>query len=265
MLPFVSLIFAYGLLEAQRIVVREHRVYFDNLPTNFEGYSILHLSDFHFRLFNGRVRQIADYVGNLPSDVAVITGDFRNKAYTDWKNVVGALSWIRESFKVRDGVYACLGNKETIASIRQLESTGIKVLRNTNCRLVRNSQTIYLLGVDEKNPYKDFSLESTEAIRGVPRGAFKILLSHTPDYIGWAKCFNVDLMLAGDTHGGQISVPWFGPPKVKSKASRKYAHGLIRDGNVMLYVNAGLGSVNLPVRIMCPPEIVRIVLYRGSI
>jgi uncharacterized protein len=263
MLPFMALLLIYGFFEGRRIIIREYSVYYENLPANFDGYSILHLSDFHFKHFDGRVKQIANYISNLPSDIAVITGDFRNKSYTDWHDVLVALNSLSKSFRVRDGVYACLGNKETIVSIPGLESAGIKILRNSNTRLTRDSQTIYLLGVDEKNPYKDFSVDCVEAIRGVPLNGFKILLSHTPDYIGWAKLFNVQLMLAGDTHGGQISVPWLGPPKVKSKVSRKYARGWIKEGNLRLYVSTGLGSVNLPVRIMCPPEIVRIVLRRG--
>jgi len=245
--------------------VREYTAYFDDLPSGFDGFSILHLSDFHFHGFDIRAQQLCECLSNLPSDIAVITGDFRNKAYTNWNCVLPALNRVIKTLKVRYGIFACLGNKETIGSVGILESLGISVLRNANTKIKKGGQRLYLIGVDETNPIKKFSVECVNAMWNVPAQSFKVLLAHTPDYIIFAKHFGIQLMLAGDTHGGQISLPFIGAPKVKSRLSRKYAKGWVYENGTTLYVNAGIGVVNLPVRIMCPPEIVRIVLRKGAL
>lgn len=265
MLPFIFAVFVYGYFESRRIVVRKYSVYFENLPPQFDGYSILHVSDFHFTRYNRWVRTIGEYIRNLPADVAVITGDFRSKNYTERDGVYEATRKLAFSFRTRDGVFACLGNKECPDMVPTFEDMGIRVLRNSNIRIQRDGGELYLLGVDERNPYEDFSTDANDSLRDVPKGAFKILLAHTPDYIKWSRLYGMELVLAGDTHGGQTRFPIIGPPKVKSRISRKYCRGWIYEGGVKMFVNSGLGSVNFPLRTLCPPEIVQIILRCGSI
>ncbi len=265
MLPFIFLLALHGYIDAKRIVVRKYSAYFENLPSQFDGYSILHLSDFHFTRYSKWVDIIAEYIRNLPADIAVITGDFRYKKYTDSRGALESMERLAPAFRVRDGIYACLGNKDTVAMIPDLEKLRIKVLRNSNIRIRRNGGEMYLLGVDERNPYKDFSTDAADSLRGIPDGTFRILLAHTPDYIKWSRLFAVDLVLAGDTHGGQIRFPLIGPVAVKSRISRRYCRGWIYENRARMFINSGLGSVGLPIRTFCPPEIVQIVLRRGTI
>jgi len=265
MLPFIFAFVLHGYFGARNLVVRKYSVYFEDLPQQFDGYSILHLSDFHFLKCDSRVDTIAEYVRNLPADIAVLTGDFRYKNYSKMHGACESMEKLALAFKVRDGIYACLGNKDTVEMVPSLERSGIKVLRNANVRLSRDGGEIYLLGVDERNPYKEFSTDANDSLRGVPDGAFKVLLSHTPDYIKWSRLYGIDLVLAGDTHGGQIRFPLIGAPIVKSKIGAKYCRGWIEEGGVRMFVNSGLGSVVLPIRTFCPPEIVKIILRRGSI
>ena len=264
MIFFIAPLFIYGYYEAGRIIVRQYIRYFNNLPAEFDGYSILHLTDFHFYKNSRLINRIDELVGNLASDIAVITGDFRYKSYTKWDEALPLIKRIVESIKTRDGVYGCLGNKETFRSIPFLKSAGVEILRNSSVEIKKGNSKLFLLGVDEKNPARLFSTDCVESMKNIPQNSFKILLSHTPDYIIFAKYFDISLMLAGDTHGGQISLPFIGAPRVKSKLSRIYAKGWIRQKGTLLYVNSGLGSVNIPVRLMCPPEIVRIILKRGE-
>jgi predicted MPP superfamily phosphohydrolase len=265
MLPILFSFLLYGYFEAGRLLVREYRVYFDRLPDGFDGYSILHLSDFHFTKPGRLSKRTGRMLRNLPSDLAVMTGDFRHKNYTPWQGALTAMRDVIGGIRVKDGIFTCLGNKESPRSIPALEDVGITVLRNSHTVLRRQGDEVFLLGVDERNPYLDKSTEPELTFEGVPAGAFSILLSHTPDYIRWARAHNMDLMLAGDTHGGQIRLPILGPPKVKSRLSRKYCRGWLTEDPVRLFVNSGVGVANLPFRTFCPPEIVRIVLKRGSL
>jgi len=89
----------------------------------------------------------------------------------------------------------------------------------------------------------------------VPKNDFSILLAHTPDMIKWAAPAGVDLQLSGHTHGGQVRLPIIGAPIVRSALGRKYAAGLFHFGATTLYVNRGIGTVMLPLRVFCRPEI----------
>ena len=101
-----------------------------------------------------------------------------------------------------------------------------------------------------------------EALQGVPRDAFSILLTHSPSSIMEAGAAGIDLVLSGHTHGGQIKLPIIGPLYAPADYVRKYSEGLFRYRDSWLYVNRGIGTRALPVRFLCPPEITVITLRR---
>jgi len=104
----------------------------------------------------------------------------------------------------------------------------------------------------------DFN-RSNEAIHllaeAIPDSCYSILLSHTPDYVKEAEKAGVDLVVSGHTHGGQIRLPIIGAPIKRIALGRKYMQGLHRFGDTYLYVNRGIGTIHLPLRFQCPPEI----------
>ena len=91
---------------------------------------------------------------------------------------------------------------------------------------------------------------------------FTLLLSHTPDYILEAQKFPVDLMLSGHTHGGQVRLPLIGSPVKRIKIGRKYMQGQHQFDKTTLYVNRGIGTILLPLRFLCRPEITVIRIRR---
>ncbi len=101
-------------------------------------------------------------------------------------------------------------------------------------------------------------------MRGVDPSLFTVLLSHTPDYVLTAQKCKVDLVLAGHTHGGQACLPVIGPVVCNIKIGRKYMQGLHKFKNTSLYVTRGIGTVFLPLRLFCPPEITVINLLPES-
>jgi hypothetical protein len=166
--------------------------------------------------------------------------------------------------------YAVLGNHDLFAGATEvtesLVSNGIPVLTNASVPIERGGSRIWLAGVDDPGAGKpDPELAIPAAIRNVPNEPV-MLMSHAPDYVddllthpgGQA----VDLVLSGHTHGGQIRLPFLGP-MVLPLMGRKYVDGLFRFGRTQLYVNRGLGTVGVPFRFACPPEITLITLRKG--
>lgn len=105
----------------------------------------------------------------------------------------------------------------------------------------------------------DFNFEA-EAVpwirRAIPDSEFTILLAHTPDAVAWADSAKIDLQLSGHTHGGQINLPLLGPLVTGTNLGRKYAHGLYKFDHTTLYITRGIGTILLPIRLFCRPEIV---------
>jgi predicted MPP superfamily phosphohydrolase len=104
----------------------------------------------------------------------------------------------------------------------------------------------------------DFALER-EGIRvaasGIPDGAFRLLLAHSPDMVRPAEDLGIDLVLAGHTHGGQIRLPGIGALFSQTNLGRHYASGMFSFGHTKLYVNRGIGNALVPFRLFCRPEL----------
>jgi len=101
-------------------------------------------------------------------------------------------------------------------------------------------------------------------LQGIAGGDATVLLAHEPDYADRVATFPVDLQLSGHSHGGQIRIPLL-LNLYLPELGRKYVWGLYKIGGLTLYTNAGLGTVNLPIRLNCPPEITLLTLRRSAI
>jgi predicted MPP superfamily phosphohydrolase len=103
----------------------------------------------------------------------------------------------------------------------------------------------------------------TASAKGPERAPLRILLAHTPDQLPWARAHDVDLMLAGHLHGGQIQLPLVGPIFSPSLTGVQYACGLFYARPTIMHVTRGV-SGEFPIRMNCPPEIVRLVLHASE-
>jgi predicted MPP superfamily phosphohydrolase len=157
------------------------------------------------------------------------------------------------------GNHDCLVGAQAITGA--LHTHGIPVLANSFVPLERNGQRIWLAGI------KDVLEDQPNLDAALPAGRSEhepvILLAHEPDFADFAVGRQVDLVLSGHTHGGQILLPLL-PPLMLPDMGIKYVHGLfrMRDG-MQLYVNRGIGAVTLPFRFRCQPEITVITLAQG--
>ena len=153
------------------------------------------------------------------------------------------------------GTASVLGNHDVNADASRitdiLNSHGLPVFRNRSIPLEQGGSRIWLCGLDSAwEGYPDMHV----ALRGVPSDELVVLLVHEPDFADKAARHPVDLQLSGHSHGGQIWIPGFGAPWLPPLA-RKYPRGLHRIGNLILYTNMGLGTIRLPIRLNCPPEV----------
>ncbi len=156
--------------------------------------------------------------------------------------------------EARHGVYAVLGNHDhwtDAALITDLfRAEGITVLINEGMRFEQNGEAFWLAGVDDTMVgLEDLSL----ALAGARRDEMKLLLAHNPIILRRAARASVDLVLSGHTHGGQVAIR--GERNASGRPRRRLLKGLGRQGNTQIYVNRGLGTVVLPIRYGCPPEI----------
>ena len=242
--------------EILRIHVHEKCLEVPNLPSPLDGLRIVHLSDSHV---SGRIAPeyssaVVDRVNQLQADLIAITGDIvENESCIEvTANLLGKLraGW---------GVYFVLGNhdrKTDHGRIRQtLVDAGLTDVGGRSLQLAVRGVPMQIVG----NELPWFPMREEVAVEP---SAFNLLLAHGPDQFAWAKQHGFQLMLAGHNHGGQICMPMLGAIVAPSLSGTRFAGGTFRQGNTLLHVSRGTGSLS-PIRWNCPPEIAVLTL-RGQ-
>jgi uncharacterized protein len=240
------------------------------LPESWDGLRIAQLSDLHYDNYFSLVplRKAIDIVNRLQPDLIVLTGDFvtapanlskgarANAAAAAVEPCAQLLGQLRTGL----GVVAVLGNhdlKTNAARITAvLQAHAIQVLQNRSIAVEREGKRLWLAGVDDVLEGKpDLKL----ALSQIPPAEPVVLLAHEPDWADHVARRPVDLQLSGHSHGGQIRLPIIGPPYLPP-LGRKYPRGMRRIGPLVLYTNAGIGTIRIPMRLNCPPEVTLITL-----
>jgi uncharacterized protein len=269
---FGSLI--YGFSNKYNYQVRKQKLRFQNLPVAFNGLRIVQLSDIHSGSFNNKaaVQEGVEKVLRLKPDLILFTGDLvNNKAeeMLDYQEIFKQLS-------APLGVYSILGNhdygdyvqwdssrqkSENLARLKQVHAQmGWRLLLNENVHIERGGEKIALLGIENWSAKANFPKygKMELAYPGTEATPFKILMSHDPSH--WdaevlTKYNDIDLMLAGHTHGMQfgVEIPWLKWSPVQY-VYKQWA-GLYESGHQKLYVNRGFGFLGYPGRVGILPEI----------
>ncbi len=240
-----------GRKNTERIQVRHNHVRSRRLPVEFNGYTLLHLSDLHVDMNDGAMRQLAQLVPDLHYDACVLTGDYRGATFGSFDATLEGLKRLRPC--LRAPVYGVLGNHDTILMVPALEEMGIRILLNECVAIPRGPATIYLAGIDDAHYYRVDNIE--KAASAIPDEAFSILLSHTPEIYRQAAHAGFDLLLSGHTHGGQICLPGAIPITLDSVLPRRMGSGVWSYHQMAGYTSVGAGSSVVAVRINCLPEI----------
>jgi len=244
------------------------------LPEAFDGYRAVQLSDIHLKAWTEEwfLRDAVARINALHPDAVYLTGDFVSEApdSPQWPIECGwKCAQILRSLTCPH-VYGILGNHDLLSApdeiARALTENGVQMLRNTSVPIERGDARFWLAGVDDPlkgKPEPDKAIP--EKIREIPTEPV-IFLCHGPDYADYLPHMpcgrSVSLMLSGHTHGGQVRVP-FCPPLSLPDMGRRYVEGYFRLRHLQLYVNRGIGTVGVPFRFDCRPEITEITLRRA--
>lgn len=278
--PFISL--TYGMLQGRfSFKINKITLPFNNLPTNFNGFKIVQISDIHLGSFHGfksRLIEMVEMVNLQKPDLIVFTGDLINNFSSETTDFTPILKQLSANI----GMVAILGNHdygdycewesmeqklEEQKKIRDaFKEIGFKLLLNESITIDIKNEKIAICGVENwgKPPFPQYG-DLDKASNGVFNYDFKLLLTHDPDH--WeAEVVNkkpFDLTLSGHTHGFQLGVVWGGNRWSPARMKFKYWGGLYQVNNQYLYVNSGIGTLGIPARIGMPPEITTIILQKA--
>jgi predicted MPP superfamily phosphohydrolase len=243
---------AKGAMDEANSLTLEHvEITLDRLPKKLDGFRIIQLSDTHHSPFT-KLEHIARAVkiaNRLKPDLFVLTGDYVSHE----REYIPPVAVVLGKLKARHGVYACLGNHDhwTDAELvtHLFRGEGINVLINEGLRFEDQDGSFWLAGVDD---YMVGKTDVASSLRGSFPDEMKILLAHNPIIFREAARAGIDLTLSGHTHGGQIKIR---DDDKRILPKRKLKAGLHRRRDSQIYITRGIGTVVLPIRYQCPPEI----------
>jgi predicted MPP superfamily phosphohydrolase len=236
-----------------------------HLPPAFDGFRIVQISDLHLDQYTEDyfLKEIIARVNALTPDLVLVTGDFCSRGPLPVKF---GLPSAKRCAELLTGItcpqrFGILGNHDAAVGPRQirtyLENNNTPVLVNQYVPIERHGQRFWLAGLDDclsGHPDLDLAIPPARLLEDAPL----ILMAHEPDYVqniaAHARGGEVDLVFSGHTHGGQVRLPG-GKPLLLPPGGMHYPEGHYLVGPTQLYVNRGIGTVGVPFRLNCPPEI----------
>jgi predicted MPP superfamily phosphohydrolase len=235
---------------------------FSDLPRSFDGKKILFLSDLHFPGFEGYPDALLRLIEPLEFDCCFLGGDYSNGTGAHPELVEPALEkLVGLLVKKTDKIFGVLGNHDVYSTAVLLEELGVKMLVNDNAVIDCGNERVAIVGVDDD--YRYLSTDWKLAEEGLEPGAFKILLSHSPDNCREAAKRGYDLMLSGHTHGGQICLPPGIPLVTHTKVKGRYVKGGWQLGPLTGYTSQGCGTSPLGARFYSNPELCLITIRKA--
>lgn len=279
----IVLAVVYGVFAGRYTIRTRHQnLYFSDLPAQFDGFKIVQISDIHFGSFGKNTKVFAEAVKKIDAikpDVILFTGDIVNNFADEMNRFEPYLKQLHAQY----GNFAIPGNhdygdysdwpdpaskeKNLIRLREDMTQSGFKLLLNQNARIAIGDTAIYIAGVENwsRPPFPRYARLKL-ALEGIPKHAFKILMTHEPGH--WKaeviQKTDVPLTLSGHTHGGQIGINIAGIEFSPIWMLYREWGGLYRSGEQFLYVNRGLGTVGFPGRIEMDPEITVLTLFRSK-
>lgn len=242
------------------------------IPASFNGFRIAQVSDLHNAEFGENQSKLLQMVKNISPDMIAVTGDLIDSSHTD---VEKAMDFINGAVKIAP-VYYVTGNHEAWTDKyenlkEQMTKSGVIILSDQGITIKRNGSLIWLLGLNDPDftikhdmfgedaamidtKLKDMQKQSVN-------GEYTILLSHRPELFDVYVTNNIDLVLSGHAHGGQIRLPFIGGLVAPNQGLfPKYTAGVYEKNQTNMVVSRGLGNSIAPVRINNRPELVVITL-----
>ena len=268
-LPFI--VVGYGVfVTTKEFQIIKQTLHLKNLPTSFENFKILQISDLHSgslssnKLFLDTFLAIKKY----KPDLILVTGDFVNSNPEELKPYIEDL----QKYDAKHGVYGCLGNHDHYMNydkhqqlLKYIEMSGVKLLNNQTTKIYNGYEYINLAGVDNwgmNQQFGDFDKVSSE----IDFSTTSILMCHDPNNFRRfiLNKIPIDITLSGHTHGGQIGLVSDRFNLLPVKLFYEFSAGKYQINNQYLYVNRGFGTTGPPLRIGINPEITILTLVKDD-
>lgn len=253
-----------------KIDVTEYAIESVDLPKNFDGFKIVHLSDLHNTEFGNDNEKLLKIIKEQKPDAVFVTGDTIDGFYT---NIQIPIELFKEILKICD-VYFVVGNHESRVNINiytefidTLTEIGVIVLKDSCALIEKGEEKIQVIGLNDASEYKadynsDYTVKITETINNLDdESFFSILLSHHPELFPEYKNTDIDLVFSGHAHGGQFRLPFIGGIIAPEQGLfPEFDAGVFNENNTTMIVSRGLGNSIIPVRINNSPEVVVVAL-----
>ena len=252
-----------------RIVVTTYEINNKRLPEAFAGYKIVQISDLHNDEFGEKNEKLLAKIKKQEPDMIAITGDLLDSRRTD---IEKALNFVKGAVQIAPCYYVT-GNHESRMpkEYKELEKgmldAGVNVLRNETIAIDRDGEQITVLGIDDprfviatdkvKKMERILGETMSELKKDVPEASFMLLLSHRPELFDLYCAKEMDVVLSGHVHGGQVRLPFIGGIIGPGQGILPdYDAGVYTKGNTSMILSRGLGQSIVPFRINNPPELV---------
>jgi uncharacterized protein len=250
---------AYGALyERHQLELARHTVVLQACPPALDGLTIGLITDVHHSatLSAAAIDAAVHLLQAESPDVVMLGGDY--VSFGDRRFLEPALERLAPLMRAPHGAFAVLGNhddeRDTAAAMKR---SGLVLLRDERTRLTIRGETVDIAGLR-------FWSRRPQELAPVFQGAasMSLLLAHDPRRVLEADRFDIPLVLSGHTHGGQVLLPGVG-----AVVGRKFPvlSGMATHGRAQVCVSRGVGTVYLPVRINCPPDVSLVTLRSATI
>ncbi len=257
----VSGLYWRGRSNCKRIEVRHNHIKSPDLPSEFDGFTILHISDMHVDMNVEVMTRLIELLQEIDYDICVLTGDYRGKTFGSFDETLKGMARVQAHIKQQ--TLGVLGNHDTIRMLPGLEDMGITMLLNESKTIQRGDARLHFAGVDDAHYFRADNIEKAAA--KIPHDEFSIMLSHTPEIYRQAAHADFNILLGGHTHGGQICLPGKIPLTLDSDLPRSLGSGAWKYHEMVGYTSVGVGASVVAVRLNCPPEITLHHLYHNTL
>lgn len=265
----IALLIFFFYFQNNSIVISNYTISSDKIPSNFNGYKIVQLSDLHSKSFGNDQKNIVKKIKNLEPDSIVFTGDLIDLyRYDEETSLI-----LMERLVQIAPVYYVTGNHEwwsgKFDSLEdKLKIIGVQVMRNKTEEITIGTDKIQIIGIDDPANVEESYEETGKTEKNITdlidiegEDYFQILLSHRPEMFSLYDKYGFDIVFSGHAHGGQFRIPFVGGLIAPDQGFfPEYTSGKYTSDNTTMIVNRGLGNSIIPIRIFNRPEIVVVTL-----
>lgn len=256
----LAICFTYSLIEPYWIEEKTTILQDSDIPQVFSDKKIVFVADIHHGIFfsQKRIEKMVKRINAINPDIIILGGDYIDSETKYIEPCFEELS----KLKAEMGVFGVIGNHDSRENgydltLKTMQKSGITPLENQSEWLKIGKQKIKLGGTIWTET-DETDLGTT--IRDTKENDFVILVSHTPDFAEKIKIENIDLVLSGHTHGGQVTFFGLFAPYIPSHYGQKYRTGLVETENTKVLITNGIGETLLPIRFFARPQINTIIL-----